>query len=209
MCHLATLRRTDASAQAVDRAVKSMQDLFRQHFPPAMFMVGVWETTGDHVTKDPGDGLALIQRAAAKNYGPALYEIGIRQSEGRDLPNDVEKGLATMRQAALLGSSAAQFYLGNRYEAGTGVPRELDRARRYFRLCAVRGVPLSQYRLGRLLLDAPDRPERDYVQAVAWVQLASEQGVAEAKDFAAQEAAKLTLMQTNWITTLKAQLVHK
>lgn len=206
---LQTLKRTDAGAKAIDRTVKSMQDLSRQHFPPAMYMVGVWELIGDHVVKDPGDGLALIQRAAAKNYGPALYEIAIRQIEGRDFPKDAEKGLEMMRQASVLGSPEAQFYLGNRYETGSGVPPEFDRARRYFRLCAAQGVPLCQYRLGSLLLNAPDRPERDYVQAVAWFQLAGEQGIKEARDIASRESAKLTPAQASWVAALKAQLVRK
>jgi TPR repeat protein len=59
------------------------------------------------------------------------------------------------------------------------------------------------------LFDAPDRPERDYVQAVAWFQLAGEQGIPEAKDIASKEAATLTSAQLNWVTTLKAQLVRK
>ncbi|HYL73050.1 MAG TPA: TonB family protein [Bryobacteraceae bacterium] len=206
---LQTLQQTDANPKAVDRSVKSMQELCRQRFPPAMYMVGVWETAGEHVAKDPNDGLVLIQKAAAKNYGPALYEIALRQIEGRDLPKDPEKGLEIMRQASVLGSPLAQFYLGNRYETGSGVPRELDRARRYFRLCAARGISRCQYRLGILLLDSPDRPERDYVQAVAWLQLASEQGIPEARDIASKEAAKLTPSQTNWMTTLKTQLVRK
>jgi TPR repeat protein len=134
---LQTFRRADPGAKVLDRAVKSM-DLSRQKFPPAMHLVGIWELTGEHVTQDAADGLALIQKAAAKNYGPAMYEIAIRQIEGRDLPQDVEHGLETMRQASVLGSPQAQFYLGNRYESGDGVPRELDRARRYFRLCADR-----------------------------------------------------------------------
>lgn len=206
---LQTLKQGDASAKAIDRTVKSMQDLSRQHFPPAMYLVGIWETTGDRVTKDPDEGLALIERAAAKNYGPALYEIAIRQIEGRDIAKDVEKGLEIMRRASILGSPQAQLYLGNRYEAGTGVPRELDRARRYFRLCAAQGVPMCQYRLGRLLFDAPDRPERDYVQSVAWFQLAAEHGIPEARDIALKEAAKLTPTQTVWMTSLKAQLLRK
>lgn len=115
--------------------------------------------------------MALIQRAAAKNYGPAMYEIAIRQIEGRDLPKDVEHGLETMRQASVLGSPQAQFYLGNRYENGDGVPRELDRAHRYFRMCAAQGVAQCQFRIASLLFNAPDRPERDYVQAVAWFKL--------------------------------------
>src|SRR5260370_42495318 len=117
--------------------------------------------------------------------------------------------METMRHASILGSPQAQFYLGNRYETGGGVPRELDRARRYFRLCAAQGVPVCQYPLGRLLLDSANRPERDYVQAVAWFQLAGERGIQEARDIASREAAKLTPAQTIWMTTLKAQLVRK
>ena len=139
---LQTLQGHDA--KAMDRAVKSVQDLSKQRFSAAMYMVGLWEISGDHVDKDPTDGLAMIQKAAAKNYGPALYEVAVRQIEGRDLPTDVTKGLEGMRQAAMLGSPQAQFYLGNRYEKGSGVPQEVDRARRYFRLCATKGLPLCE-----------------------------------------------------------------
>ena len=206
---LQSLKRADAGAKVLDSAVKSMQELSRQRFPPAMYLIGVWETEGEHVAKDPDDGLGLIQKSAAKNYGPALYEIAIRSIEGRDLPKEPEKGLETMRQASILGSPQAQFYLGNLYEKGDGVPRELDRARRYFRLCAAQGVGMCQYRLGSLLLSAANRPERDLVQGVAWLQLANERGVREAGEIASGEAAKLTPLQTVWMTSLKAQLVRK
>jgi hypothetical protein len=169
----------------------------------------MWETTGDHVAKDVSDGLSLLQKAAGKNYGPALYEIAIRQIDGKDSPADPENGLETMRRASLFGSAKAQFFLGDRYETGTGVPLELDRARRQFRLCAAQGIGICQFRLARLLLDLPDRPERDYVQAVAWLQLASEQGIAVATDIASKETAKMTPAQTTWMTSLKAQLVRK
>lgn len=138
-----------------------------------------------------------------------MYEIAIRQIEGRDLPKDVEHGLGTMRQASVLGSPQAQFYLGNRYENGDGVPRELDRAHRYFRMCAAQGVAQCQFRIASLLFNTPDRPERDYVQAVAWFKLAGDQGIAEANEIALREVAKLTPAQTNWMTTLTAQLVRK
>jgi TPR repeat protein len=109
----------------------------------------------------------------------------------------------------MLGSAQAQFYLGNKYEKGAGVPRELDRARRYFRLCATQGLALCQYRLGRLLFDNPDRPERDYVQAVAWFQLAAGQGMTEAEQIATHETPNLTPGQAIWVNTLKNQLVRK
>jgi TPR repeat protein len=153
--------------------------------------------------------LSLIQKAATKNYGPALYEVAMRQLDGRDLPKESAKGFATMRQAAMLGSPQAQFYLGTKYEKGDGVPRELDRARRYFGLCATQGIALCQYRLGSLLLDNPDRLERDYVQAVAWFQLAAGQGMSEAQQIATRETANLTAAQTSWVNSLKGQLVRK
>lgn len=205
---LQTLNQANASTKGTERAVKSIQELCRQKFPPAMYTVGIWETRGEHVPKNQEDGLTLIQKAADKDYGPALYEVAARRIDGRDLPRDVAKGLEEMRQASILGSPQAQFYLGHRYENGNEVPRELDRARRYFRLCAVQGVAMCQYRLGSLLFDAPNRPERDYVQAVALFQLAAEKGLQEAKDIASREAAKLTSTQSKWVDTLKAQLVR-
>jgi TPR repeat protein len=117
-----------------------MQDLAHQRFPPAMYMIGLWESKGEHLAQDSVDGLSLIQKAASKNYGPALYEVAIRQVEGRDLPQDFGKGLDLMRQAAMLGSPQAQFHLGVRYEKGDGVAPEPDRARRYYRLCATQGI---------------------------------------------------------------------
>jgi localization factor PodJL len=174
-----------------------------------MYVVGLWETTGEHVPKNVEDGLALLRKAAEKNYGPALYEVGIRQIEGRDLPKDPASGLEKMRHASVLGSPPAQYYLGNQYETGTGVPRELDRARRYFRLCAAQGVSVCQYRLGALLLAPTERPERDYVQAVAWFQLAGENGNREARDIALREAASMSQAQIAWVTNLKSQLVRK
>jgi TonB family protein len=206
---LQACQRSGTDAMQLEKAVKSMQDLSRLEFPPAMNLVGHWKLAGDYVPEDPSDGLALIQKAAAKNYGPALYEVAIRHIEGRDLPLNATQGLEMMRHASVVGSQSAQAYLGDLYEKGSGVPRELDRARRYFRLCAAQGVAGCQYRIGRLLLESPDRPERDYVQGVAWLQLAGERGNTEAREIASREGASLTRAQITWIATLKAQLVHK
>jgi TPR repeat protein len=174
-----------------------------------MYVVGSWKINGEHSPKNATEGLDLVQKAAAKNYGPALYEIALRRIDGPDLQRDIDKGLQEMREAATLGSRQAQFYLGNRYETGNGVPRELDRARRYFRLCAAQGVALCQYRLGRLLYYAPDRRERDYLQAIALFQLAAEQNLAEAKQLAFSEVLKLTAEQSTWVASLKRQILQK
>jgi TonB family protein len=203
------LKNTKSNTPTVDRAVKSMQDLSRQKFAPAMYAVGLWEMTGEYVTKDPEDGFALIQKAAAKDYGPALYQVALRRMESQDQPKEIEKGLVEMGRASSQGSPQAQFYLGNRYEKGDGVPRDLGQARRFFRLCAAESVAMCQYRLGGLLINASDRREEDYVQAVALFQLAGEQGLREAKDLASRETPKLTPAQSEWVATLRTQLVRK
>jgi TPR repeat protein len=153
--------------------------------------------------------LALLQRAAAKNYGPALYEIAIRQIEGRDLAQDAKKGMETMRRASVLGSSQAQFYLGNGYETGSAVPRELDRARRYFRLRAVQGVPICQYRLGTLLLDAAHRPERDYVAGGGFTATRRRARHAGSEGYRVQGSGQTDASAEGLMTTLKAQLARK
>lgn len=203
-----TLGRANLAGEERDRAVKSIRGLARKKFPPAMCLLGTWETEGQYVPKDSPDGLGLIQKAADKKYGPALYQIALRRIEGRDLPADVPKGLEEMSRAALLGSPEAQFYLGSRHVTGDGVPRDLERARQDFRLCAVRGIAECQYRLGKLLFDAPDRRERDYVQAIALFQLAGEQGHREAEEIASRETPKLTPAQTTGVKNLKAHLAR-
>ena len=204
-----TVNKASASQTAIDQAVQSITDLSRRKFVPAMYVLGLWEINGEHVPKDAAQGFDLIQKAATKSYGPALYEVAIRRMDGRDLPRDADRGLREMRAAATLGSRQAQFYLGNRYETGDGVPRELDRARQYYRLCAAQGVALCQYRLGALLYNTQERPERDYLQAIALFQLAAEQGLTDAKQLASHEALKLTTEQSAWVTTLKRQIVRK
>jgi TPR repeat protein len=63
-------------------------------------------------------------------------------------------------------------------------------------------------KLGKLLLDLPAREESDYVQALAWLQLAADRGNNEAKNIAAAETRKLTQAQEDWMDKLKAQLVR-
>jgi TonB family protein len=191
-----------------EHAITTIQNLAKQQFPAAQYIVGLWKMRGEHGDQNLEEGIALLQKAAAKNYGPAMYEIGYKQVRGEDLPLDADKGLELLRRASMLGSTQAQFYLGNRYEKGDGVPVELDRARRYFRLCAATGTPLCQLRLAILILSSPDRPERDLVQAIAWLQFAAEK-LPEAREFLDRESATLTAAQLEWAGSLKKNLLRK
>jgi len=179
-------------------SVQTVRDLCDKRFPPAMYLLGMWEAKGEHVEQDLKGGLALIQKAATLNYGPALYALA-----RRDLSRDTDRGLDEMGQAAALGIREAQLTLADRYERGDGEPLDLNNARRYYRLCAAQGVGLCEFRLGCLLLDAPGQKE----QAIAWLSLAGDRGIEEADYVASKEAANLTPAESESVEGLRAQLL--
>jgi TonB family protein len=192
--------------ERADQAVKTIEDLARQNYPAAMDLLGRMMNAGQYVEKNPDQGVLLIAKAADKNYGLAVFDLGLLYLEGARVPRDTDKGLKLIRDAALMGSTQAQYHLGQRYEEGSTLPRDAERARYYYRLCAARGDSKCQLHLGKLLLDLPAREERDYVQAVAWLQLAADRGNGEAKAIAKTETAKLTQAQEDWVNKLKGQL---
>jgi TPR repeat protein len=117
------------------------------------------------------------------------------------------KGWKLIRTAAILGSAQAQFFLGASYEAGLGLPKDAGRARQYFRMCAAQGDATCQYRIGQLLLTPPKRIESDYLQGLAWLDLAADQNMTNAIAFMSRERPRLTARQAEWVDRLKSQLV--
>jgi hypothetical protein len=137
-----------------------------------------------------------------------MYEEGRMLLEGRRLPQDPEKGLVLVRNAAVLRNRPAQFYLAAAYERGDGLlPQSPDQARQYYRLCALQGETVCQVRLARLQLDRPDREDRDYLQAIAWLELADEKGDPQARVWLDQERSGLSAAQLEWVKKLKAQFL--
>ena len=201
------LQRPDTVVQA--NAVKSIERLANENYPPAMYTLGMWQIAGEKVASDRANGLVLLQKAADKNYGPALYQVAIRLIRGQDLPLDAEAGLKMMQEAAVLGSDHAQFYLGSVYKDRKGVPQDSERAKRYLRLCAVKGLAQCQYRLANLLFDDQNRSESDLLQALAWYRLAADQGLPEAREIADREQSKLTSAQTGTVNSWMTRFSHK
>jgi TonB family protein len=191
------------------RSVESIQRLANENFPPAMYTKAIFMREGKLLPQDNAESARLLTNAAAKHHGPSMYELGVMYIEGRDLPVDTEKGMKSIRDAATLGSKQAAFYLGAHYEAGEGLPRDSDKARHYFRLCAAAREAQCQYRLGRLLLADRGRQDDNYVQGLAWLQLASEQGSAPARALLAEEIPKANEGQVGWMEKLKPQLTGK
>jgi hypothetical protein len=173
-----------------------------------MYLYGKVLEEGRGVPADAEQGFHLIQEAADKKYGPALYEVAVARIQGSHIDKDPAKALELMRSAAKFGSGSAQESLGKAYETGDGAPVDLEKSRQYFRLCASAGNSLCQFRLGKSLLERSDHPDRDYVQAIAWLQLASDHGFGDAEKMLHQEDERLTPAQIASAKQLMGKLVH-
>ncbi len=187
----------------------TIRKLAQQKYMPAMYLYGKLMEAGEGYPQDRDQALRLIFEAAQQNYPAAMFDIGRLMMEGRRLPKNPDKGLELVRNAAILGNKRAQFFLGVAYAGGYGVPQDTDRAHQNFRLCAAEGESPCQVRLAQLLLSNPAREERDFLQAIAWLELAAEDRNDEARLMLNQERTTLSPQQISWVKKLKSQLVQK
>jgi TonB family protein len=201
------LRRRDRNL--AEQAAKTIEELARQKYPPAMYILARLHFSGELVEKNPAQALALMEASAEKGHAPAMCDLGMLYFEGIEVSRDTQKGLQLLSDSAVLGSADAQAFLGAKYEAGDVVPRELDRARRYFRQCASTGHPVCQFHLAKLMFEAPERKEWEYLQAITWFQLAADRGMVEARKVVEAELQKLTPEQIAWTKRLKSQLLRR
>jgi TonB family protein len=208
--HNAALRDlSSADASRAKKAIETIQDLSRQKYPPSSFVYASMLREGAQLQKDEEQARQLLLFAADKNFGPAVYEVGLMYLKGEGLSKDEAKGLQMIKDASVLGSGAAQQRLGAMSESGAGMPLDLAAARRYYRLCAAGGRSLCQLRLAALLLSDSARPERDYIQALAWLELAAASGEVTAKRLLEQETPKLTPEQASRVKELRPKLLRK
>lgn len=189
-----------------DQTLDTIKSLAQQKYPPAMYLYAKMLQAGDGFPRDPDLALRLILEASARYYPAAMFDEGRMLLEGRKLPKDPERGLDLARSAAVLHNRTAQFFLASQYENGGLLPKSPEQARQFFRLCALQGETVCQVRLAKLLLDKEDREERDYLQAIAWLELAADHGDIQARLLLDPERPKLTEDQLVWIGRVKEQI---
>lgn len=99
---------------------------------------------------------------------------------------------------------------GSKYESGEGLgAADPERARYYFRLCAARGVARCELNLGRLLIPPPGEKKGDPVQALAWLELASDVSPTEAAPLTQSLRQQLSADDIEKAEKLKLQLLRK
>lgn len=190
------------------QTLETIRNLAQQKYPPAMYLYAKMLEAGDGYARDSDLAFRLILDAADRHYPGAMYEVGRLTMEGRRLAKDPERGLELVRNAAVLRNRRAQFFLGAAYASGDRVPKDPERAAQYFRMCAAEGETPCQVGLAKLLLDRPEREERDLIQAIAWLELSEERGNPEAKLILDQNRAALSPKEVSWASKIKPQLTQ-
>jgi TonB family protein len=182
-------------------AVQRLESLAKEKLPEALNLLGQWEIKGENVPRAEKAGLSKVQQAAKMNYGPALYYLATRPGE----LSGEETKWSEIRKAASLGSLEAQFLLADRHERGVDLAPDIGAARSYFRLCAAGGKVECQLHLANLLLNTPNRHDYEFDQAMAWFELAADQGSEEAAKAEEEQSAQLPAARKRTIANLKRQ----
>jgi TPR repeat protein len=193
-------------------ALNTLRQMAQKKFPPAMHAYGQLLAEGKDVPPDPKKSHDLIAAAAQAKYGPAMFVLASASLEQKGDSKALKDGQQMMRDAAHLGSTQAQYFMGFAYEHGNpdlGIQQDQDTARQYYRSCAAVGNLSCQFRLGDLILSQAGARDRDIFQALAWLELASDQGEPQAKLLLDRSRTNLTAEQTKQIANLKKQLVHR
>lgn len=119
------------------------------------------------------EGLALLEKAAAKDYLPSQYRLGQLYFSGDfGLTRDYPKAFAWLLKAGQAGDAAAQNYLGIMYRSGFGVEQNPAEAFKWFQSAATGGNPAAQGNLGHFYAAGSVVP-RDVVVAYKWFKLGS------------------------------------
>ena len=114
----------------------------------------------------------------AQTLAGAGYHFG-----ANGYPKEMAQAVALYRKGAAAGNPIAQVNLGALLNDGTATTdgkRAIGPAADYFRKAAEQGHPVGALNLGMLYRDG-DIPSPDYTQAVRWLKVAADAGIAKAQ----------------------------
>ncbi|MBZ5631602.1 MAG: TonB family protein [Acidobacteriia bacterium] len=205
------LQQLQGDPKQKEGALRDIQGLAHKKLPEAMYVYAKLLSAGKEIPPDPTQSRDLMARAAEAKYGPAMFTVAsasMEQTHGANLESTKE----VIRSAANLGSNEAQYFLGSVYEKGNselGFQQDDDSALHYYRLCAAAGQAPCQFRLGELLLNDRRREHVDIAEAIAWLELSTNQGETRARSLGERERASLAPEDIKRVEALKRQLVRR
>ena len=172
----------------------------------AQFEIGRRFADGNGILKDSSEAIAWWRKAAAQGYPPAEYDLGVAYGRGDGVPKDKQQALRWCRLAAGSGLPDAQVALGVFYSNGSGgLTQDQAQAFRWFKAAADQGYPPAQYYLAICFRDGKGIPV-DSTEAIAWLQRAASNGVANAQVELGKHYSEAGLAQISQITNTQTQI---
>jgi TPR repeat protein len=133
-------------------------------------------------------GMNWCYKAVDGGYAAAETALGLFYADGRYVPRDSTRALSLLKSAAAAGEPLAQLNLGNIYHFGKLDTRPDEtisqgwyvKAYATLKALSQNGDPDATWRLGNLYLSGTGLEDPDVKQGVAFLQRASDLGVAKA-----------------------------
>lgn len=144
------------------------------------YVLGEFYLMGKGVTKNLGQAVSWLRKAAEQGDADALILLSGMYDEGLNVTQDYMEAIKWFRKAAEQGSAYAQFKLGQMYHDGKGVGRDDMEAVKWFRKGAEQENAAAQYSLGVCYTDGLG-VAKDVPEAVKWLRKAAEQDYAAAQ----------------------------
>jgi len=154
---------------------------------------------------DFDDGVAAFRRGeydlaigewqplADAGHASAQFNLAQMYRRGLGVPADLVRAERYYREAALQGHRSAQANLASLYF--TKQPPQPKEAIYFWRLAARQGDAISQYQMGVQYFNG-EYVVRDRIQAYAWMVLAADKGLADAKNALSQMRQYLSAEET-------------
>jgi TPR repeat protein len=162
--------------------------------PGAAYELGEAYRAGEGVKRDLAQAAEWFGRSADRGSARGQYLAGKVYADGRGVPQDRAKAVRYFARAATQGHAPAQFELGRAFANGVGVPQDALWAGRWYGKAARQGNAQAQFAYGAMLA-AGERVPRDLPLGYAYLQLASEQGVAGAEQLLPAVETRMTVGQ--------------
>lgn len=165
------------------RGVQLVREAAAAGDPAGMRLLAHLESTGRFVPSDPAGAMHLYEEAIGHGDAGSYDPLAMAYLFGRGVAKDQDKAMLLLRTGAAASDPNALLHLGEMYERGdleTHVPRDRAHAAELYRGAVAGENVVAMSRLGHMLLTGAGVPE-DRKQAVAFLEIAAEAGVAPAQ----------------------------
>jgi TPR repeat protein len=178
----AQLEQLSARAQANNdrRAAEWYRRAIAQEYAPAMTNLALLIEEGRVPDAEPGEAVALLERAAELGNREASSELAARLLNGDGVDADPERAVAMLKAAAEGGHGPSQLALAQLYVNGVGVEVDAVQAARWYGRAVESGIEQAEAPYAVLLAKGIG-VEADESKALELLERASERGESEAQ----------------------------